>query len=207
MGGFGSGNHGGRATVEDGLVLDLNRLIRLRMFKPGETSSGSIVWIEVYSGRKTAYIGYKAYLGQERGWARLSYTVTDGRSGGETHYDYCVELTTTPQPFGGRRWWWVCPRQGDLVSKLYMPSAGGTFASRKAHRLTYRSQREGPIDRARERALTLRRRLGSREGFDSFIPKLKGMRSRTFRRKLAQVRAAEADCNDRILATLPPRPY
>jgi hypothetical protein len=35
MGGIGSGNHGGRPTVEDGLVLDLNRLIRQRIFRPG----------------------------------------------------------------------------------------------------------------------------------------------------------------------------
>ena len=58
MGGIGSGNHGGRPTVEGGLVLDLYRLIRQRVLGPG-WRAGSIVWSEVYSGRETARIGYE----------------------------------------------------------------------------------------------------------------------------------------------------
>ena len=51
MGGIGSGNHGGEPTVEDSLVLDLNRLIRQGTFKPGCAWGGSIVWTEVSSGQ------------------------------------------------------------------------------------------------------------------------------------------------------------
>jgi hypothetical protein len=46
MGGYGSGNRGGRPTIEDGLVLDLNKLIRDGLFRPG-TWTGSIIWSEV----------------------------------------------------------------------------------------------------------------------------------------------------------------
>jgi hypothetical protein len=73
MGGIGSGNHGGCPAVEDGLVLDLNRLIRQRIFRPGAWA-GSIIWSEVYSGRETARIGYECFMGQESGHVRPMLT-------------------------------------------------------------------------------------------------------------------------------------
>ena len=90
MGGIGSGNHGGKPTVEDGLVLDLNRLIQQGTFRPGHAWGGSIVWTEVSSGRQVATIGYEAHMGQESGWACLHYTTTDHWSGEKTHHDYQV---------------------------------------------------------------------------------------------------------------------
>src|SRR5215217_2658497 len=103
MGGSGSGNHGGRPTVEGGLVLDLYRLIRQGTFKPGQSRSGSIIWTETHSGREIASMGYEASLIGERGWVRLTYTTTDYWTGETTRHDYRVELVTKPQPFGGRR--------------------------------------------------------------------------------------------------------
>jgi hypothetical protein len=198
MGGYGSGNRGGRPTIEDGLVLDLNRLIRDRLFRPG-TWSGSIIWSEVDSGRKVACIGYEAHMGEERGWVRLRYTKTNTWSGQKTHQDYCIDLATTPQPFGGRRWWWVCPWRDGLVAKLYKPAEGWIFASRKAHRLAYRSQRQSPHDRALSQAFKRRWRLGSREGIGDYIPKPKAMHWATFDRKMKRVQAAEAICDARLL--------
>src|ERR671917_18910 len=113
MGGPTSGNYGGRPTVEDGLVLDINRLIRQGTFQPDRVCG--------------ATISYQAHMLGERGWARLYYTTTDYWSGEKTQHDYRVELVTTSQPFGGRRWWWICPRRGDLVSKLYKPNGGSLF--------------------------------------------------------------------------------
>ncbi len=193
MGGIGSGNHGGKPTVEDGLVLDLNRLIQQGFLKPGCSCVGSIVWSEV------ATIGYEAHMGQESGWARLHYTTTDHWSGKKTHHDYRIKLAITPQPFGGRRWWWVCPRRGDLVSKLYKPNGRDRFASRKAHNIAYRSQRQSPQDRAISQAFKRRHRLGADGGIGDPINKPKGMRWATFDRKMEQVEAAEAVCNARLL--------
>jgi hypothetical protein len=198
MGGIGSGNHGGRPTVEDGLVLDLNRLIRQRIFRPGGWS-GSIVWSEVHSGRETARIGYECFMGQESGRVRLTYTTTHAWSGEKHSSDYWVQLATKAQPFGGRRWWFVCPRTGDLVSKLYLPAGAFTFASRRAYRLSYRSQRESPRDRALGRAFKLRRKLGSNGGIGDYIERPKGMRWRTFDRMMERIEAAEAVCNVNLL--------
>ena len=52
----------------------------------------------------------------------------------------------------GRRWWFVCPKTAKRVSKVYMPPGAVTFASRGAHRLAYKSQRETPFARACSRA-------------------------------------------------------
>jgi hypothetical protein len=199
MGGTGSGNYGGRPTVEHALKLDLHHLIRNGFFRPSATVTGSLTWTDTSSGQQRASIGYEAHMGDRHGWVRLRYTTTNHWSGEKTQHDYWVELTTTPPPFGGRRWWWVCPRRGDLVSKLYKPISAGIFASRKAHRLAYRSQRQTPHDRALSQAFKRRRRLGSNGGIGAHIDKPKGMRWATFDRKMSQVEAAEAICNAHLL--------
>jgi hypothetical protein len=199
MGGTGSGNHGGRPTIENALKLDLQHLIRQGSFRPGATVTGSLTWTDTYSGQQTASIGYEAHLGDGHGWVRLYYTTTSYWSGEKTQHDYRVELTSTLQPLGGRRWWWVCPWREGLVAKLYKPSGSAIFASRKAHRLAYRSQRQSPHDRALGRAFKLRRRLGSTAGIGDYIEKPKGMRWATFDRKMEQVEAAEAVCNAHLV--------
>lgn len=72
------------------------------------------------------------------------------------------------------------PTPWGLVSKLYKPAGGGTFASRKAHRLAYRSQRQSPYDRAISQAFKRRRRLGADGGIGDPIDKPYGMRWATF---------------------------
>jgi hypothetical protein len=199
MGGTGSGNYGGRPTVEDALKLDLHHLIRNGSFRPGAIVTGSLAWTNTYTGEQRASIGYEAHMGDESGSVCLRYTTTNHRTGQQTQHDYRVQLTTTPQPLGGRRWWWVCPRRGDLVSKLYKPNGAGTFASRKAYRLAYRSQRQSPYDRAISKAFKRRHRLGADGGTGDPIDKPHGMRCATFDRKMDQIEAAEAVCDARLL--------
>ena len=134
-------------------------------------------------------------MGPESGHVRLRYTVTNSWSSEKHHHDYVVQLVTTPQPFGGRRWWFVCPRLGDPIAKLYMPNGVGRFAFRRAYRLAYRSQRESSYDRALGRAFKLRRGLGAKGGIGDPIDKPKSMRWATFDRKMNRIEAAEAVCN------------
>jgi hypothetical protein len=191
VGGYGSGRHGGRPTVEGGLTLDLYRLIRQGLFKPGQYRSGSIVWAEVGTGEPVAWLGNEARMGVDSGQVRLRYTATRTWDGEKRDSDYSIMLVTTPQPFGGRRWWFRCPRSGDLVSKLHLPNGAFTFASRRAYRLGYRSQRETPRDHSLSRAFALRRKIGDEGGIGDYIEKPKWMRWRTFERAMERVNGME----------------
>ena len=70
MGGYGSGRSGGRSTVEDGLTLNLNKLIRERTFCPNQERRGSIAWTNSVTGERTAWISYRAALEEEHGRVR-----------------------------------------------------------------------------------------------------------------------------------------
>ena len=191
MGGYGSGRSGGRQIIEDGLTLNLAKLLHDRLLRPGHILTSSLIWTNTRTGQQVGSIGFQAHMTDEHGRLRLYYTTT--RWTGEKHNsDYWVALTTTPQPFGGRRWWFVCPYTGDRVTKLHLPPGAFTFASRKAHRLGYRSQRETPRDRALSRAFGLRDRLGADGGIGDYVPRPKGMRLATYDAHLKRIWRAES---------------
>jgi hypothetical protein len=152
--------------------------------------SGSLIWTNTSTGERIGSIGYEAHLGQESGRVRLKYTTTRW-DGEKRDSDYWIELETTPQPFGGRRWWFLCPRTGVRAAKLYLPNGAFTFASRRAYRLAYRSQRETTYDRALRRAFKLRAELGADGGISDSVEKPKWMRWRAYDRKLEEIFAAE----------------
>jgi hypothetical protein len=143
------------------------------------------------TGEKTASVGFEAQLGDESGYVRLHWTSTDRWSGEKRQCENRIVLTTRAQPFGGRRWFFVCPRTGECVAKLHLPSGASTFASRKAYRLGYRSQRESPRDRSLSRAFALRGKIGGKGGIGDYIPKPKGMHWRTFDRAMGRINGAE----------------
>ena len=189
MGGSGSGRHWGcgRATVEDGLTLDINKLIRDGNIRPGGWCSGTLRWTHVASGEEVGSIGYEADLmAQDQSWVRLHYRVNDEPQ------DYRVTLETTRPNYGGRRWWFRCPATGWRVAKLHLPSGGQIFASRRAYGLAYQSQRERAYDRALTRTQNIRTRLGGSPSLaEPFPEKPKGMWWRTYCRLRGEAQEAE----------------
>jgi hypothetical protein len=175
---------------ESGLTLNLYKLIRQGLFRPGHCWE-SIFWTRVGSGEQVGSVCYEAYMGGDCGRVRLRYTTTRAYNGEKRDSDYTIALEATPQPLGGRRWWFVCPKTGSRVGKLHLPSGAFTFASRRAYRLGYRSQRETPRDRAVNRAFKLRERLGGTGGIGDFVPKPKWMRWTTYESQMARIEAAE----------------
>jgi hypothetical protein len=82
MGGFGSGQSGGRPTVESSLTLDVNRLDRDGILRPRtSTWNGTLTWRNVRTGEATSWIGYSSHLQESSGHLRLKYTVTRSWSG------------------------------------------------------------------------------------------------------------------------------
>lgn len=108
--------------------------------------------------------------------------------------DYKVALVTSPCNYGGNRWWWLCPFTARMVSKLYLPPGGKTFASRKVYRLPYRSQRQAGIDRTHQRQARIYEKLGAKYGhFEGYVPpRPKGMHTKTYNRLVADLEAAMA---------------
>jgi hypothetical protein len=179
MGGFGSGRQGGGPTVEDGLRLDINDLLRKGIIVPGAFGGGSLTWTNTATGEKRAEIGYEVSLVEaDDAWARLHYTVNC------VPQDYRVRITSSPCQYGGRRWWWRCPRSGRRAAKLYLPPGASVFAAREYYGLAYRSQRMTDLDRSHERQSRLYRKFGDEyEGFDDLPPlRPKGMHHKTYQR-------------------------
>lgn len=177
MGGFGSGRHGGKSTTGDMLALDIRRLSRESLLKPGR----SFNWKWSRGGEAVGNINIRTDVDR----VTLDYRVRD--HGGEWQaMNYPVRITWTPCTYGGRRAWWFCPVAGcgRRVAILY---GGKVYACRHCYQLAYRTQREQAHDRAGSKADKLRDRLQWEQGIlNGNGDKPKGMHWATFDRLVAQ---------------------
>ena len=149
MGGFGSGRQGSLPVIEDGLKLDLRRMRKQGLFLPdAHLANGKLIWSYTHSGEEVANIGYSYCSSGERPWFRVKYTSTP-RGGEPISVDEQFNLERFPQPFGGHRWYFICPETGKRARCLYSPSGATRFRSRHGFRvpLQYRSQCEDTTSR------------------------------------------------------------
>lgn len=140
MGGYGSGYQGRKkGTVEEARRLDVRDLGRLGVLSLGTFSSGTLTWRRG-DGEARGSVHYTldtfAEYRPHAGELHLFYTrqTTPPDDVGVT-----VPLDTVPQPFGGVRWWFQCPRCSRRVRALYLPPGGRVFSCRTCHGLTYES--------------------------------------------------------------------
>jgi hypothetical protein len=110
-----------------------------------------------------------------------------------------ISLASSRPPFGGLRWWFVCPRLNRRVRKLYLPLGGRHFLSRRAYRLAYASQRETVYDRAMRRARKLCLRLGGDPADDEYPDKPPRMRWTTYKRLMDKLVAADGVADERLI--------
>ena len=199
MGGYGSGRPRSRTYIEDGLTLDLPKLIRDDMVRPGRWS-GSLVWRNTTTGEKVGSMGYTAIVSADGGTGamRLDYSVPNTRDGCVPIVEH-VPLEGLPQPFGGWMWYFRCPLSHRRCRKLVLPPGARRFAARQAYRLSYRSQSEAPYDRALSQAFKIRRRLGGAEGVGLPVDRPSGLHQRTFDGEIARLKRYEAICDRRML--------
>jgi hypothetical protein len=180
MGGPGSGNHwrcGAKSTTDGYRTLDVRRLARERMLRPGYTGG----WHWTRDGETVASIQMRAE------WDRVVLIYRHRSGAGEWKDEqYPVRVVRTPCNLGGERPWFVCPALGcgRRVAILY---GGGIFACRHCYQLAYPSAREDISDRAARRADRLRARLDWKPGIlNGAGTKPKWMRWRTFERLAAE---------------------
>lgn len=182
MGGLRSGRHPWGRTryeVDECASLDLYKLIRTGVLRPGEHRNAlawactPVDWTLCVTVRSDLAIGFTVELAFRLPW------------GGE-RIRASIACRCVPQPFGGTRWFFVCPKTEALVPKLYLPPGGQCFASRAAHRLAYRSERLPEFQRRLAARDRLARKLGGRseidEEFDWIPSRPRGMHHATYRR-------------------------
>jgi hypothetical protein len=119
------------------MKLDLAKL--KCWLRPGY--SGLLQWC--IGDEQTSSIGFQVLGFDVITSMRLYYTVTL-RSKGKFHCDYQVSFTYTSLPWGGNRYWFICPLRGchNRVRILYIPPGEKNFGCRKCYDLTYQSCQE-----------------------------------------------------------------
>jgi hypothetical protein len=192
MGGWNSGRRSGYPTVEDGLTIDLQLMLRRGWISDGACGSGNLHWSR--RGQRFASIGHRYDLSDpESASLTLSFTWTP--SGGKPQQvEQRIALVSTVPNYGGRRWWMLCPFTGRRVAKLHLPPGAGKFACRTAWRLPYQSQRVAHRDRPFEKLFRLQRKLGCYEGFEAGLQRPKGMWRRTYERHWERYLQIEEVC-------------
>jgi len=106
--------------------------------KWGNRRCGGIKWTR---GDDEESMGIEAKTEKSGGYVELIYTHTDIQSGVKTDMRHKVLLTTTPCYFGGRRYWFLCPKCERRVAVIY--GIGKCFECRSCANVAYRSQFEG----------------------------------------------------------------
>jgi hypothetical protein len=177
-----------RVCLQDGLKLDLNRLIRLGSVRPGARSGPYLIqWTNNYTGEVVGSGEIKADLcDRDEGWFRFEADSLDQR----------IILVARPRHFGGAQWYFVCPVMNRPASVLWMPPGADRFCSRRTwgrRVVAYRSQFLGADDRAHAGQAKIKARLiGDYDPDDWDVPpKPKWMRWRTYNRFVERYDAYE----------------
>lgn len=180
------------STVEASKRLRASDLLKGVSPAPGMRLSGRTHWADGYTGRVTGEATFDVEIGEEGGTMRLRLALADAAGELRAVGDQHVELVASPQPSGGQRWRFLCPRTGHRCEVLLCPSGASSFAGRQGWRLSYLSQRRCVKDRPLERARGIRMALGgSANMMHPFPPKPKGMWQRTYDRLRAKAGVAE----------------
>ena len=181
MGGSGSGRGSAMVTAEAAAsyVITANILTGLQ---PGQFAKGTFH----FDGGSFAVTVLAVTGGASGPFIELIHQTRDEREGDRVVRDRVRLVSTTPT-YGGRRWWFECPKTGRRTNKLFLPNGGCHFWSRRAYGLGYACQREDRLGRRQRKAMRLNRQLGGQgwRTWDQPPAKPKWMRWPTYERTLA----------------------
>jgi hypothetical protein len=141
MGGYGSGRRSNRWTTDDCLRINLSNLKQLGNLQRNWMARHEEVWSQY--GQTTARLTLVTDVHCLEPSPCLRIT---GRAFGKV-IDCVVWLEEQPLPYGGERWYALCPRTGRRCTALVLPPGQTHFASVKGWNVAYGSQRECPIHR------------------------------------------------------------
>ena len=167
-----------RVRLEDGLKLDLNKLVRGGFWPRG--MEPLIIGTQWTSNRQgvlaSALLTIQKY-DEDRASLKI---VMIGK------FEQRVDLIAEPRHFGGRQWYFQCPVTGKKCSVVWLPPGASRFCSRQAwgNQVAYSTQFEPPFNRAISAREKVKARLiGNLNQRDwELPPKPKWMRWPTYER-------------------------
>jgi hypothetical protein len=177
-----------RRTLDTGLCLDINELIRAGL-RHGTYTARITVHGSPIEGEFTVCM-------DDGPLCRMEFRFPG--------FNHTIGITKVPRPFGGFQWYFLCPMTGDMASVLWRPSGQNVFASQrywKGRRMAYATQFLSPTDRAHRGIKLTESRLVYSEA-DNMHYKPKWMRWRTFHRLCERLDAYEDVLNDRMIRGL-----
>lgn len=143
MGGYGStrwGLHDKKATVDNSIRLSVKDIMRA-IPKPIIEAQHS--WDSMLSWRRadvTTYVMKYALEWSETDTPYLILSYSPRFVNGVAHWkNETVDLQFTPCAYGGRRYWFTCPRCDRRAGCLYISPRDSRWACRICHKLTYKS--------------------------------------------------------------------
>jgi len=116
--------------------------MQLGLLRANHHTQASLEWTNTVTGESASTIACGVDTFDDSGKIRLCYVRRD-----EAHH-YRISVTTTRLPWGGVRWWFICPMNWGgraclrRVGKLYLPPGLRYFGCRHCFELTYRSCQE-----------------------------------------------------------------
>jgi hypothetical protein len=142
MGGYGSGRRSNRPTTDECVHINLSNLKGLGMLKRHCLSRRELNWNS--DGQTIAKLTLETDVHCLLPSPRLTIT---GYAFGEV-INCIIQLEEYAPPYGGERWYALCPRTGNRCNALVLPPGQVQFASVKGWNVPYTSTRENEVDRA-----------------------------------------------------------
>ncbi len=153
MGGYGSGRHSDRPKTDECLTLDLAKMKAHDMLKRGCMSRKEFIW--TVDGEISSRLDVTVDIDCLERYPQIH--ITGHRYG--RRIDCKLHLVSTPMPFGGERWYAICPITAGRCATVVLPPCASYFASVKGWGVAYSSQCEGPALRAHRAADKAERKL------------------------------------------------
>ncbi|WP_445947841.1 hypothetical protein [Sphingorhabdus sp.] len=142
MGGYGSGRRSNRWTTDDCLHINLSNLKQLSKLQRNWMARHEEVWSQRGQTIADLTLVTDVHCLEPSPCLRIT-----GRAFGKA-IDCVVYLEEQPLPYGGERWYALCPRTGRRCTALVLPPGQTHFASVKGWNVSYASTREDEVGRA-----------------------------------------------------------
>lgn len=162
MGGYGSGRRSNRWTTDDCLRINLSSLKQFGMLQRHCMTRREQVWGQY--GENIAQLTLVTDVHCLQPSPRLTIT---GYAFGKA-INCVIQLEEYALPYGGERWYALCPRTGRRSTALVLPPGRVQFASVNGWNVAYGSQRECPIHRGHRAIDKAQKRL---KGLSKYIRK------------------------------------